>query len=159
MVKVEGDEFLYLGRAQIARKALESPDYIGSWVNGPDGSYFHLKRKTDVAAIESTAHLQLAIPESVPAGKVSVLQRAKEVNDFDSLTYPRKTEPRLHCPTSCWEEADCRQLAHYGRSETHPHLLRRKAVYVLQHEREGPITNRCAHLASQDLCCSMLAAL
>jgi pyoverdine/dityrosine biosynthesis protein Dit1 len=78
MIKVEGDEFLYLGRAQLARKALESPDYTGSWVDGPDGSYFHLKRKTDNAAIESTAPLELAIPEFIPAGKVSVYNEQKK---------------------------------------------------------------------------------
>ncbi|OAG16790.1 hypothetical protein CC77DRAFT_902224, partial [Alternaria alternata] len=45
MIKVEGDEFMYLAKAQVARKALESPDFDGSWVDGPDGSYFSLKRK------------------------------------------------------------------------------------------------------------------
>ncbi|KAF2031087.1 hypothetical protein EK21DRAFT_18352, partial [Setomelanomma holmii] len=53
MIKVEGDEFMYLARAQIARKALESPDYSGAWVEGPDGSYFSLKRKTGAATEEA----------------------------------------------------------------------------------------------------------
>ncbi|KAF1942551.1 hypothetical protein EJ02DRAFT_502798 [Clathrospora elynae] len=46
MIKVEGDEFMYLAKAQVARKALESPDFDGSWVDGPHGSYFSLKRKS-----------------------------------------------------------------------------------------------------------------
>ena len=78
MIKVEGDEFLYLGRAQLARKALEGPDYTGSWVDGPDGSYFHLKRKADNAAITSAGPLQLAIPESIPTGKVGVYNEQKK---------------------------------------------------------------------------------
>ncbi|KAF1848412.1 uncharacterized protein K460DRAFT_240249, partial [Cucurbitaria berberidis CBS 394.84] len=54
MIKVEGDEFMYLGRAQIARKALESPEYDGSWVDGPNGSYFSLKRKLASTANANT---------------------------------------------------------------------------------------------------------
>jgi pyoverdine/dityrosine biosynthesis protein Dit1 len=46
MIKVEGDELLYLARSAVAKKALAGKDYTGSWVNGPDGSYFSLKRAT-----------------------------------------------------------------------------------------------------------------
>ena len=35
MIKVEGDEFVYLARSAVARKALASSKYTGSWVNGP----------------------------------------------------------------------------------------------------------------------------
>ncbi len=65
MVKVEGDEFVYLCRSQLARKAMESPEYEGDWVNGPDGSYFSLKRKT--AGTEETA--AAPAPAATPAAK------------------------------------------------------------------------------------------
>lgn len=78
MIKVEGDDFLYLGRSQIARKALESPDYFGSWVDGPDGSYFSLKRKTGAITETKPAPIKLSIPQVTSAGKVSVYNEQKK---------------------------------------------------------------------------------
>jgi pyoverdine/dityrosine biosynthesis protein Dit1 len=74
MIKVEGDEFMYLAKAQVARKALQSPDFEGSWVDGPDGSYFSLKRKS--AATDATAPAKLVIPETLTE-KVSVFNQKK----------------------------------------------------------------------------------
>jgi hypothetical protein len=78
MIKVEGDEFMYLGRSQIARKALESPDYTGAWVDGPDGSYFSLKRKTDTTTENAAMPTKLTIPTAVQTGKISVYNEQKK---------------------------------------------------------------------------------
>jgi hypothetical protein len=78
MIKVEGDEFMYLGRSQIARKALESPHYTGSWVDGPDGSYFSLKRQTEANTENATMPMKLTIPSAVQTGKVCVYNEQKK---------------------------------------------------------------------------------
>jgi hypothetical protein len=96
MIKVEGDEFLYLGRSQIARKALESPDYSGSWVDGPDGSYFSLKRTTGTAA-EAAPVIKLAIPEVTPAGKVSVYNQQKKSTIVIVSPIAEKQNPIVIC--------------------------------------------------------------
>ena len=75
MVKVEGDEFLYLCRSQVARKAMESPEFNGSWVDGPDGSYFNLKRKTEGAA-EEPAPANDAAPAATE--KLSIFNQNKK---------------------------------------------------------------------------------
>lgn len=93
MIKVEGDEFLYLGRSQIARKALESADYNGSWVDGPDGSYFSLKRKTGTTAeIPATPALTIA-----PAGKVSVYNEQKKSTIVIVSPIAEKQNPIIIC--------------------------------------------------------------
>jgi hypothetical protein len=78
MIKVEGDEFMYLGRSQIARKALESPHYTGSWVDGPDGSYFSLQRKSGTNTENPPIPTKLTIPSIVQTGKVSVYNEQKK---------------------------------------------------------------------------------
>ncbi|KAF2819793.1 hypothetical protein CC86DRAFT_334866 [Ophiobolus disseminans] len=97
MIKVEGDDFLYLGRSQIARKAMESPDYDGSWVDGPDGSYFSLKRKTGTAAEKAAAPLALAIPEVAPTGKVSVYNQQKKSTIVIVSPIAEKQNPIVIC--------------------------------------------------------------
>lgn len=72
MIKVEGDEFLYLARSAVAKKALASSDYTGSWVNGPDGSYFSLKR----AAPHTSVPMKLIIPQ-VAVEKVTIFDEKK----------------------------------------------------------------------------------
>jgi hypothetical protein len=49
IIKVEGDELLYLARSQVARKAIAGPEFEGSWTESPNGSYFSLKRTTPVS--------------------------------------------------------------------------------------------------------------
>jgi hypothetical protein len=44
MIKVEGDEMIYLAKSQVAKNAIATRDFEGSWVDGPDGSYFSLRR-------------------------------------------------------------------------------------------------------------------
>lgn len=98
MIKVEGDEFMYLARAQLARKALESPDYDGSWVDGPDGSYFSLKRKTapraDPASLPS-----LIIPEPTPMAteKVSIFNKNRKSTFVIVSPIAEKKKPIIIC--------------------------------------------------------------
>ncbi|KAH7091290.1 Pyoverdine/dityrosine biosynthesis protein-domain-containing protein [Paraphoma chrysanthemicola] len=97
MIKVEGDEYLYLARAQIARKALETPEYSGSWVEGPDGSYFSLKRKTGAATEEAAAPTKVNIPESTPAGKISVFNQQKKSTIVIVSPIAEKKNPIIIC--------------------------------------------------------------
>lgn len=97
MIKVEGDEFLYLGRAQIARKALESPDFTGSWFNGADGSYFRLKRKSGTAAEPVVTPPKLLIPEVVNASKVSVYNEQKKSTIVIVSPVVEKQNPIVIC--------------------------------------------------------------
>lgn len=92
MIKVEGDEFLYLARAQIARKALESPDYTGSFINGPDGSYFNLTRTGDAAA----AAPKIVTPEAT-TGKVSVYNQQKKSTIVIVSPIAEKQNPVVIC--------------------------------------------------------------
>jgi pyoverdine/dityrosine biosynthesis protein Dit1 len=46
IIKVEGDELMYLARAEVAKKAVGGPAFEGSWIDGPNGGFFGLKRKT-----------------------------------------------------------------------------------------------------------------
>jgi len=97
MIKVEGDEFLYLGRSQIARKALESPDYTGSWVSGTNGSYWSLKRKSNTAAKDVAAPMKLLIPEVVNAGKVSIYNSQKKSTIVVVSPIAEKQNPIVIC--------------------------------------------------------------
>lgn len=72
MIKVEGDEFVYLARSAVARKALASSKYTGSWINGPDGSYFQLKR----AAGRVPTPPKLSIP-TMTVEKVTIFDEKK----------------------------------------------------------------------------------
>lgn len=72
MIKVEGDELIYLARSAVAKKALASSDYTGSWVSGPDGSYFSLKR----AATRVPAPTKLVIPR-MTVEKVTIFDEKK----------------------------------------------------------------------------------
>ncbi|KAF2853658.1 hypothetical protein T440DRAFT_515160 [Plenodomus tracheiphilus IPT5] len=98
MIKVEGNEFLYLARAQVARKALENPDFEGSWVDGPDGSYFSLKRKS-AATPEGHGVPRLVIPESVPftTGKLSVFNQNKKSTIVIVSPIAEKKKPIIIC--------------------------------------------------------------
>lgn len=97
MIKVEGDEFMYLARAQIARKALESPDYTGSWVNSGDGSYFSLKRKSNTAAGDAVTPPKLLIPEVVNAGKISLYNQKKKSTIVIVSPIAEKQNPIFIC--------------------------------------------------------------
>jgi hypothetical protein len=80
IIKVEGDELLYLARSQVARSAVTSPDYEGSWVDSPDGSYFNLKRRAPapVEVIESTPVEEVqSVPEPAVVEEVIVLHEKK----------------------------------------------------------------------------------
>jgi pyoverdine/dityrosine biosynthesis protein Dit1 len=94
MIKVEGDDFLYLGRSQIARKALDSPDYSGSWVDGPDGSYFSLKRKTGTS---TPPQIKLSIPQVTSAGKVNVYNEQKKSTIVIVSPITEKQNPIVIC--------------------------------------------------------------
>lgn len=73
IIKVEGDELLYLARSQVARKAVAGPDFEGSWVDGPNGSYFSLRRTAPPTPIEPPA----PVPEPVLVTEPSVLDEKK----------------------------------------------------------------------------------
>ncbi|KAH8727896.1 Pyoverdine/dityrosine biosynthesis protein-domain-containing protein [Phaeosphaeriaceae sp. PMI808] len=94
MIKVEGDDFLYLGRSQIARKAMESPEFSGAWVDGPDGSYFSLTRKT---AGEAPAPPKLQIPQAAPAGKISIYNQQKKSTIVIVSPIAEKQNPIFIC--------------------------------------------------------------
>lgn len=98
MIKVEGDEFMYLARAQLARKALESSEYDGSWVDGPDGSYFSLKRKT-AATAEVHGVPKLVIPESTPMAteKVSFFNQNRKSTIVLVSPVNEKKKPIIIC--------------------------------------------------------------
>lgn len=72
MIKVEGDEFIYLARSAVAKKALASNDYTGCWVNGPDGSYFSLKR----TAARVPTLTKLVVPQ-MAVEKVTIFDEKK----------------------------------------------------------------------------------
>ncbi|KAL6707577.1 dityrosine synthesis enzyme [Coniothyrium glycines] len=98
MIKVEGDEYMYLARAQVARKALESPEYEGSWIDGPNGSYFNLKRK---AAVTPAGHgvPQLVIPEPVAIinEKVNIFNRNKKSTILIVSPVAERKKPIIIC--------------------------------------------------------------
>lgn len=51
IIKVEGDDMMYLARVDIARVAIKKgTDFTGSWVDGPNGSYFSLTRTAPVVS-------------------------------------------------------------------------------------------------------------
>jgi pyoverdine/dityrosine biosynthesis protein Dit1 len=98
MIKVEGDEFLYLAKAQVARKALQSPDFEGSWVDGPDGSYFSLKRKSAATTTAgATARPKLVIPGTMPMEKVSVFHQNKKSTIVLVTPINEKKRPIIIC--------------------------------------------------------------
>lgn len=72
MIKVDGDEFLYLAKSVVAKKALASNNFTGSWVNGPDGSYFSLKHAT--ACVPTPT--KLVIPQ-VSVEKITIFDEKK----------------------------------------------------------------------------------
>lgn len=92
MIKVEGDEFMYLAKAQVARKALESPDFDGSWVDGPDGSYFSLKRKS-AATKDAVTLPELIIPGSTPQRRSVSSIRTRRARSCSSHPSPRRSDP------------------------------------------------------------------
>jgi hypothetical protein len=96
MIKVEGDEFMYLAKAQVARKALQSPDFDGSWVDGPDGSYFSLKRKSATTTAVATPP-KLIIPGSTPTEKVSVFNQNKKSTIVLVTPITEKKRPIIIC--------------------------------------------------------------
>jgi hypothetical protein len=97
MIKVEGDEFLYLCRSQIARQALESPEYSGGWISGPDGSHFSLKRMSGTATKDAAPPLRVAIPEAVAADKVSVYNEKKRSTIVIVSPIAEKQNPIVIC--------------------------------------------------------------
>lgn len=65
IIKVEGDELLYVARAEVAKKAIAGTDFEGSWVEGPNGSYFSLKRtEPEVRAILSAPTAPTVLSEN-----------------------------------------------------------------------------------------------
>ncbi|KAH7390676.1 Pyoverdine/dityrosine biosynthesis protein-domain-containing protein [Pyrenochaeta sp. MPI-SDFR-AT-0127] len=94
MIKVEGDEFMYLARAQIARKALESPDFSGSWVDGPDGSYFSLKRKS---AGTADATVPAVVTSTTATEKVSIFNQNKKSTIVIVSPIGEKKKPIIIC--------------------------------------------------------------
>lgn len=72
IIKVEGDDLLYLARSQVARKAITGPDFEGAWVDGPDGSYFNLKR-TALAPVKVTVQ----VPEPAPLERIPTFHEKK----------------------------------------------------------------------------------
>ncbi|KAF2687667.1 hypothetical protein K458DRAFT_360217 [Lentithecium fluviatile CBS 122367] len=68
IIKVEGDELLYLARSQVARNAMAGPDFEGAWVDGPDGSYFSVRR-TAPAAVETNVR----IPEPASVEQATIV--------------------------------------------------------------------------------------
>jgi pyoverdine/dityrosine biosynthesis protein Dit1 len=94
MIKVEGDDFMYLAKAQVARKALQSLDFEGSWVDSPDGSYFSLKRKS--ASTDATATPKLVIPETLTQ-KVSVFNENKKGTIVLVTPISEKKKPIIIC--------------------------------------------------------------
>ncbi|KAF2649303.1 hypothetical protein K491DRAFT_708249 [Lophiostoma macrostomum CBS 122681] len=58
IIKVEGDELMYLARAEVAKKAVEGPAFEGSWVDSPAGGFFGIKRQTMV--LEEKASIVIA---------------------------------------------------------------------------------------------------
>lgn len=64
IIKVEGDELLYLARAEVAKKAIAGTDFEGSWVDGPNGSYFGLKRTApEIKAIPAAPTITAVLAE------------------------------------------------------------------------------------------------
>ncbi|KAF2134818.1 hypothetical protein P153DRAFT_352752 [Dothidotthia symphoricarpi CBS 119687] len=79
-IKVEGDDLIYLARSQVAKKALAGSDFVGSWVDGADGSYYSLKRTSGPATTQAPIDLpKLAIPKLTRVGtqKVTVMDDKK----------------------------------------------------------------------------------
>lgn len=92
MIKVEGDDFMYLAKAQVARKAMQSSDFEGSWVDGPDGSYFSLKRKS-ADAPKAVTPPKLVIPTE----KVSVFNHNKKSTIVLVTPVNEKKRPIIIC--------------------------------------------------------------
>lgn len=86
IIKVEGDELLYLARSQVARTAIASSGMEGSWVDSPDGSYFSLKHSTPRTPIEvvgsepGLVEQATGLDEKMPILVVRPTQPAKRVD-------------------------------------------------------------------------------
>lgn len=51
ILKIEGDQTLYLAKAEVARAAISGGDYEGGWIEAPEGGHFSLKiRQTGTVA-------------------------------------------------------------------------------------------------------------
>ncbi|EFW13625.1 dityrosine synthesis enzyme [Coccidioides posadasii str. Silveira] len=50
IIKVNGDEYMYVGRADIAHAGFDSPQFSGSWVSGPNGGHFSISSKEQPVA-------------------------------------------------------------------------------------------------------------
>ncbi|KAI8939080.1 hypothetical protein NX059_004919 [Plenodomus lindquistii] len=98
MIKVEGDEFIYLARAQVARKAIQSSNFEGTWIDGPDGSYFSLKRKS-AATPRGHGVPKLVIPETIPltTEKVSIFDQNKKSTIVIVSPVAEKKKPIVIC--------------------------------------------------------------
>jgi hypothetical protein len=90
IIKVEGDELLYLARSQVARKAVAGSEFEGSWTESPNGSYFSLKRTTPVSTealvpIAETASLEppaVSNEKKMPIVVVTPIQSLKRVDSM-----------------------------------------------------------------------------
>lgn len=101
-IKVEGDELIYLARSQVAKKALAGSDFTGSWVDGPDGSYFSLKRTSGAAATPTPAPTdlpKLTIPKLSRVGtqKVTVTDNKKRSIVLVTPIMEEKQSPIIIC--------------------------------------------------------------
>ncbi|KAF2477698.1 uncharacterized protein BDR25DRAFT_275034 [Lindgomyces ingoldianus] len=62
IIKIEGDELMYLARADVAKLAVNGSNFEGSWVTSPNGGYFGLKRKGTKQATEKDTSIAVVSP-------------------------------------------------------------------------------------------------
>lgn len=87
IIKVEGDEYIYLARSEIAKKAIAGTDYEGSWVEGPEGGHYSLTRKP--AALMKRPTLALVTKQGIN----HVKQRVREMRTPQKTSAPFSPKP------------------------------------------------------------------
>jgi pyoverdine/dityrosine biosynthesis protein Dit1 len=96
IIKVEGDELLYLARAEVAKAAVAGTDFEGSWVDGPSGSYFHLTRTAAVEVAEKAPLTRRPTMAAMSRGVGAFLRlRKKEAAPMEPVAERTTPTPAL----------------------------------------------------------------
>ncbi|KAF2001466.1 hypothetical protein P154DRAFT_464448 [Amniculicola lignicola CBS 123094] len=77
IIQVEGDDMMYLVRAEVAKNAIHGDKFKGSWVSGPNGSYFSLKRSAPIAQVIDEEKLSLKLISTVPDVEAQIRTKAE----------------------------------------------------------------------------------
>jgi pyoverdine/dityrosine biosynthesis protein Dit1 len=110
IIKVEGDDLLYLARADVAKAAMSGPDFEGMWVNGPNGAHFSLWRKgtnrpklsliTEDEVLDEKPCMDLVSPKDVVDAHIQMMNARSMTMDFGIKPLQRRTTAYALTPTT-----------------------------------------------------------